>query len=132
MDKSVIVVIMGLSVVISIGIFFANDDKNVEALVAQEREWLEYPYSEYMVSLQEAQKSVPTGACKALHEHQRNQPTETEAQRYSVWKLKNDELHAQCSVETIEQTITRLQEQLKKDHERWKKAKSEQELHVQS
>ncbi len=84
--------------------------------------WINYPAE---TTQQEPKKSTvhnyQFAACKALHEHKKNSAHTKE------WRLKYDELHAQCAMETIEESIKRLQMQLEKDRLRLEKAKREQE-----
>lgn len=129
MNKDVVMILLSLSFVAGMmGILVSKEDEKITpAFSVDEHKWLNYPKAEYMVTAEDDQ--VPY-ACKALQEHQKNQPRAVHEGAISpsmLWKLKNDELHAQCSIETIEQTIARLQEQLKKDREQLQKAKTEQD-----
>jgi hypothetical protein len=132
MNDDMLVMITGLSFLVSVGIFCAQEHGATPPRnhLSDESKWLDYPKAEHMFTLEEIQARTTPPACKALKEHQRNQPTsfgETEAPSSpaKLWKMKHDELYTQCSIETIEQTITRLQEQLKKDREQLKQAQAE-------
>lgn len=129
MNNNILVMMTRLSFLVSMGIFFAQENTGVvpQNVLPDEMKWLNYPKAEHMFTLEEIQAHHASGACKAFKEHQLNQPTSGA----TLWKLKHDELHAQCSIETIEQTIARLQEQLKKDREQLKKAKTEQDKFAQ-
>lgn len=85
--------------------------------------WINYP-AETTHSASSPSTPSPNyklAACKALREHRKRNATT------KSWRLKYDELHAQCAMETIEESIKRLRKQLEKDRERWEKAKQEQE-----
>jgi hypothetical protein len=133
MNKYNVIVLLSL-IMLGIGILRSKEDEQpVQVVSIDDNKWLNYPKAEYMIALEET--LLPQTACKALQEHQRNQARGVNDSVISpsvLWKLKNDELHAQCSIETIEQTIARLQEQLKKDHEQLLKAKTEQYVYAQS
>ena len=124
---------------VSAGIFFAQEDSVVATrhVMFDEHKWLNYPKAEHMFTCEELQARNTSGACKAYREHARHNPshahdTGASASATGLWKLKHDELYTQCSIETLEQTIARLQAQLKKDRELLQKTKIEQRKFVAS
>lgn len=116
--------------VMSTGVFRARETagETTREISFDESKWLNYPKIEHMESSSETQNSTSKGSCKAYQEHQKSQLAlshDATAPSTMLWKLKNDELHAQCLIETIEETIARLKEQLKKDRLRWNQVKME-------
>lgn len=114
----------------STGVFRAREttEEVAHGIFFDESKWLNYPKLEHMASSSEMQSHSSKGSCKAYQEHQKTQstlPNDATASATMLWKLKNDELHAQCLIETIEETIIRLKEQLKKDRLRWNQVKAE-------
>lgn len=106
------IMIMTLGVGIFVGIFFAHEGavRLPYHPFPDESKWLNYPTSEHMHAGEQCSYADLT----------------TLSSSTMLWKLKSDEVHAQCAIEPIEQTIARLQEQLKKDREQLKQTKIEQ------
>jgi hypothetical protein len=131
MNSSMIMLGISLGLCASIGLFFAKEQLGfTKKILLEEDKWLNYPKLEHMMSAREDEAAQTPASCKAFQEHQQHQSLShmnsgVMPSSSMLWKLKHDELYAHCAVETIEQTIARLQEQLKKDRELWVQAKSE-------
>lgn len=96
------------------GIFVMTSMADVALVVpAGEELWINYPAEQGQLS----PKKKAVSACKALRDHRRHISSS------KAWQLKYEELYTQCSSETIEESIKRLQRQLAKDRQRWERLK---------